>query len=239
MLTEIKIRLNESSFLNVSRITRDDCNNQSHLIYHPGLAAQIDSDIQLLSQLRIKNIYVIHPRGRGLSSVNSDDYSLNAHTKDLQHIINYLSLNTYSLICYSYASLYGISLFQFGLKFVPPKRLILCDYPAKEKKLDRTWVDFMSKRYSHLPRSFYESFAFSSDDSDLSDTLSVIPVPVTLFKGGHAGIPESLLTDQDLESYTRHVKTLGVEKFQTGHFFKDHEPDLFIEKIFRLVNYSC
>ena len=239
MLTEIKIRLNESSFLNVSRITRDDCNNETHLIYHPGLAPQIDSDFQLLSQLRIKNIYVIHPRGRGLSSVDSDDYSLNALTKDLQYIINYLSLDTYSLICYSYACLYGISLFQSGLKFVPPKRLILCDYPAKEKKLDMTWVDFMSNRYSHLPRSFYESFASSSDDSDLADTLSVIPVPVTLFKGGHASTPESLVTEQDLDSYTRHVKTLSVERFQTGHFFKDLEPDLFIEKIFNLINSSC
>lgn len=231
MITDIRIPLEDKFFLNVSKCTHPTSHVDHNLIYYPGLAAMIESDVRLLSLLKTANVYVIHPRGRGFNSSATMDYSLEAHTKDLQQIIEFLNLDSYQLICYSYACLYGISLFQTGIKVMLPKRLILCDYPAHERKLDLAWIEFMSGKYAHLPRSFYEEFASSSKDIDLYKILSCIQIPVTIFKGGHTSAPKSFLSKQDLKRYSKAIKNCRVEYFKSGHFFKDLEPSKFIEKI--------
>ncbi|QFF98955.1 hypothetical protein PB01_08985 [Psychrobacillus glaciei] len=97
------------------------------------------------------------------------------------------------------------------------KGLILCDYPAKYSSIPTSWSDkvisngFIREEKKHVVIGIQKD----SMQTELYHELSLLDIPVKIFKGGTDG---SLLKESELEKYRWYFKDITICEIQeAGH----------------------
>jgi pimeloyl-ACP methyl ester carboxylesterase len=208
--------------------------NLTPLVYVPGAMNFAEQFVDVLKFFAPRRCLPLSLRGRGKSDAPSIGYSLDHHVSDIEGVVRNSKVENYCLMAYSmgvpyairYASMYPDQL----------KGLILCDYPAKYPFIPESWPEriFSTGHIKEERHHVVTGIQRESQEILLGQKLEKINCPVLILKGG---TKHSLLKNDDVEIYVRHLKHVIVEVLSnSGHELWIPDSTKFIDTIRKFLD---
>ncbi|WP_409291303.1 alpha/beta fold hydrolase [Peribacillus sp. SCS-37] len=198
------------------------------LVIIPGLTESAEDYEDVLLRLQPRRAVVISLRGRGRSDAPETGYSLDDHIRDVESVIDQITLDEFAMFGFSRGVSYTLA---YALKHKEKvKGLILGDYPAVHESIQEGWSDMIAALPEWRGKPILQRLSLDtlrrieeeSGETSPMGNLEDFTCPVLIIRGGREG---ALLSDEDVESYLNEVPNARFMELDTsgGNLFPDNE----------------
>lgn len=200
--------------------TPSESSERLPLIICPGLSETAEDYLDLLETLQPRRTIALSFRGRGRSDTPVNGYDLDEHVADLAAVIDEVGVDRYHLMGYSRGVAYALAYAQRNKQRV--QSLILCDYPPEHRSMQEEWPEGYIHDYlipygrANLIRQ--DAVYGIQRNSTQQSLAGELDMPVLIAQGG---LPDSLLSEEDIERYRQMCSRLMVRVYEeAGHGIK-------------------
>lgn len=183
----------------------------------PGLSETAEEYEELLKEIFPRRGIVLSFRGRGKSDSPVEGYDLDDHIRDIEVLVNHLSLDHFHLFAYSRGVSYALG---YAYKHINKlSRIILQDYPPEHKEMSAAWADEYINDYlipfNRLSNISEVAVKGIARDSKQFQFVDVLPASLLVLRGMLEG---SLICEEDMKRYKELVNDCREIKFHhSGH----------------------
>ena len=175
---------------------------------------------------------IISLRGRGKSGSPQEGYTLGDQASDIVAMMNRLELPEAVLFGHSLGS--SVAIEAAGNMPGRIKGIIMGDFPPFYPPYGQKWVDrVLSREERHITATAVQGLADEATQTNLSDTLRQLEIPMLLIKGGEE---DSLMPEEHVEQLKKIVPDVQIRILpDSGHDIFQPDPAPLVEEIERFV----
>ncbi|WP_195576764.1 alpha/beta fold hydrolase [Paenibacillus sp. 1001270B_150601_E10] len=201
------------------------------LVISPGLSETAEEYMDFMEILLPRRVIVLSYRGRGQSDTPDRGYALEDHVSDLAAVVQQTHLERFHLLGYSRGVSYALGYAEQNRERL--RSLILVDYPAVHKQMEKGWAEAYINHYliPHQRTSLMRQQAVRGigRESVACEFAMGLQMPVLVMRGLES---DSFVSDKDLDQYRQIQPNLQIRHFpSSGHDIRHSEPNDYYETI--------